>query len=81
MTVDEDMNLVGQLADSWENINDTTWKFHIRQGVKFHSGNPLTAEAVKASIERSIKLNERGETNLKLESIDVEGEYVIFKTK
>lgn len=81
VTVDEDMNLVGQLADSWENINDTTWKFHIRQGVKFHSGNPLTAEAVKASIERSIKLNERGETNLKLESIEVEGEYVIFKTK
>ncbi len=81
VTVDENLKIVGQLADSWENINETTWKFHIRKGVKFHSGNLLTPELVKASIERSISMNERGTTNLKLESIEVDGEYVIFKTK
>lgn len=80
VTVDEKMNFVGQLADSWENINPTTWKFHIRKGVTFQNGNPLTPEAVKSSIERSIKLNERGALNLKIANIKVDGEYVIFET-
>ena len=81
MTVDENLQLVGQLADSWENVDETTWKFHIRQGVTFQNGNPLTPEAVKASIERTVKMNERGESALKLASIDVDGEYVVIKTK
>ena len=81
VTVTEDLELVGQLADSWEAVDDTTWKFHIRQGVTFQNGNPLTAEAVKSSIERSIEINERGQTNLKLSSIETDGEYVIFQTE
>ena len=81
VTVDENLQLVGQLADSWENVDETTWKFHIRQGVTFQNGNPLTPEAVKSSIERTVKLNERGESALKLASIEVDGEYVIIKTK
>lgn len=81
VTLDENLNIVPQLADSWENVNETTWKFHIRQGVTFQNGNPLTAEAVKSSIERSIKMNERGKTNLKLKDIQVDGEYVIFTTE
>lgn len=31
-----------------------SWKFTLREGVKFHSGNPFNAEAVKYSIERTI---------------------------
>ena len=68
VTVDENLKLVGQLADSWENVDETTWKFHIRQGVTFQNGNPLTPEAVKSSIERTVKMNERGESALKLAS-------------
>ena len=81
VTVDENLQIVGQLADSWENVDETTWKFRIRQGVTFQNGNPLTPEAVKSSIERTVKMNERGESALKLASIDVDGEYVIIKTK
>ena len=81
VTVNEDLELVGQLADSWESVDDTTWKFHIRPNVTFQNGNPVTAEAVKASIERSIEINERGQTNLKLKNIEVDGEYVIFTTE
>jgi peptide/nickel transport system substrate-binding protein len=40
------------LAESWEkNADGTVWTFHLRQGVKFHDGEPVNAEAVKKSIE------------------------------
>jgi peptide/nickel transport system substrate-binding protein len=40
------------LATSWESSADgLTWTFHLRPNVKFHDGEPLTAEAVKLSIE------------------------------
>lgn len=40
------------LAVRWENPDPTTYVFHLRKGVKFHSGNPFTAEDVKFSLER-----------------------------
>ncbi len=47
------------LAVSWE-VKDhgLTWIFHLRKGVKFHDGTPLTARAVKLSIERTIRLGQ-----------------------
>jgi peptide/nickel transport system substrate-binding protein len=41
------------LAESWEAVDDTTWRFKLRQGVKFHNGDPFTADDVKFSFERS----------------------------
>ncbi|MEP7454144.1 ABC transporter substrate-binding protein [Phyllobacterium sp. SB3] len=40
------------LAESWTAIDDTTWEFKLRTGVKFHDGSDFTAEDVKFSIER-----------------------------
>jgi len=48
----ESMKLVGGLAESWKFVDDNTWDFRIRKGVKFHNGEPLNADAVKFSIER-----------------------------
>ena len=79
-TVNEKMQIVPQLSDSWEVVDDTTWKFHIRQGVKFSNGKELTAEAVRKSIERAISKDERAKENAKMASIEVDGEYLIFKT-
>ena len=52
--MDNDMNLVPGLAESWEVIDDTTTMFHLRQGVKFHNGEGMTSEDVKYSLERCI---------------------------
>ena len=46
-------NIVGDVAESWEVSEDElTWTFHLRKGVKFHSGKELTAEDVKATYDR-----------------------------
>ncbi len=46
-----------KLATSWEQSSDgLTWTFHLRQGVKFHDGTDFNADAVKFSIERTMKL-------------------------
>jgi len=51
---DNSLRLQPALAISWKNVNETTWEFTIRQGVKFHDGAPLTAEDVKATLERNL---------------------------
>jgi peptide/nickel transport system substrate-binding protein len=39
------------LAESWNNPNDLTWRFNLRDDVKFHNGNNFTANDVKYTIE------------------------------
>ncbi|RVT86981.1 ABC transporter substrate-binding protein [Rhodobacteraceae bacterium CCMM004] len=38
------------LATAWEQVDDTTWRFTIREGVTFHNGDPMTAEDVAFSL-------------------------------
>ncbi len=52
ITHDTDGKLQPALAVKWERINDTTWRFHLRKDVKFHNGEPFTAESVKFTITR-----------------------------
>ncbi|WP_038175599.1 MULTISPECIES: ABC transporter substrate-binding protein [Vibrio] len=41
-----------RLAEKWERVDDTTFRFSLRKGVKFHSGNELTADDVVWTFER-----------------------------
>jgi len=50
--------LVGDLAESWQVSPDgLVFTFQIRRGVKFDSGNVLTAEDAAFSLQRAVKLN------------------------
>lgn len=52
VAVDDKLQLQPAIAESWRNIDDLTWEFKLRRGVKFHDGGDLTAADVKFSIER-----------------------------
>lgn len=51
--------LVGVLATSWEQIDDTTYRFTLREGVTFHDGSAFTAEGAAASLNHLLREDSR----------------------
>src|SRR5881628_2002566 len=51
--------IVPWLAEKWETSADgRTWTFHLAKNARFHNGDPVTAEAVRWSFARTLKLNQ-----------------------
>src|SRR5690606_27789902 len=50
-----DMQPVPELAETIVQVDDTTWEFVLRRGVKFHDGSELTAHDVAFSINRYVQ--------------------------
>jgi peptide/nickel transport system substrate-binding protein len=48
---DAQMNLHGDLADTWEIPNPLTYVFHLHPGVRFQDGRPLTSADVKSTFD------------------------------
>lgn len=48
----KDLGFDPRLAESWERVDDTTMRFHLRDGVTFHTGNEMNADDVVWTIER-----------------------------
>lgn len=67
---DKDMKLVPGLATSWRAIDETTWEFKLREGVKFHDGEPFDAEAVKFTIDRVLDPAAKSPTVSYIRTID-----------
>jgi len=49
---DPNYKVLPALAESWENPDSLTWRFHLRHGVKFHNGDIFNAEDVKYTLDR-----------------------------
>lgn len=68
------------LAESHRIINDTTWEFRLRRGVKFHNGEDFNAEAVKFSIERVLNPDQKSPSrgqNVLIERVEVVDPYTV----
>ncbi len=50
--LDTAQRLVPVLAESWRAVDELTWEFRLRDGVRFHDGTPLTAEDIAFSFAR-----------------------------
>lgn len=44
VSMDAKMRLQPELAESWRAVDETTWEFTLRKGVKFHDGTEFTAQ-------------------------------------
>jgi len=53
--VNRDFTLEPWLATEWEQTSDLLWEFTIRDGVKFHNGDTLTADHVVFSMEKLVR--------------------------
>jgi len=82
---DDEMNVHGDLAESWETPDALTYVFHLRKGVRFHDGREVTSKDVKATIEfmtnAANRSPKRGAFRM-IGSIEAPGAYtVIFHLK
>jgi len=84
--IDESFNIIPKLVASWENPDNTTYKFNLQKGVKFHDGTEFDAEAVKWNIERILKPEfaspQRSLIEPYLKSMEIVDKYtIIFRLK
>ncbi|WP_318615720.1 nickel ABC transporter substrate-binding protein [Sporosarcina sp. YIM B06819] len=80
LKLDENSNIEGWLVEKWGTLDSTTWEFTIRDNVTFQDGDKLDAAGVKASIERSIAINESLGESLKIASMEADGQNLTITT-
>ena len=77
LRLDDNLNPMPDLAESYEAVSDTCWEFKLRQDVKFHDGTQMTAADVKASLEYAKTFAEVSLFNDSIESVDVVDDYTV----
>jgi peptide/nickel transport system substrate-binding protein len=60
LTRDADMRIQPEIAEGWRQVDARTYEFRIRSGIRFHSGDVLTAEDIKFTFDRLSKDNAMG---------------------
>lgn len=78
--LDENYTPQPWLAESYENADDVTWTFELRDDVYFSNGNQMTAESVKNCFARTYEQNERADSTLPIESVEADGQTLTVRT-
>lgn len=79
--LNDNVELQACVADSWENVDQLTWRFHIREGISFHNGKNVDAEAAMKSIQYACDNNDRADTYLKLDTMSADGQDLTIVTR
>jgi peptide/nickel transport system substrate-binding protein len=94
--IGSDGGIVGDLASDWTLPDSSTYVFDLKEGGTFHNGDPLDAEAVKASFERLMSLDDsphlsklsavesitaEDETTLRISLSETVGPFISFLTR
>jgi peptide/nickel transport system substrate-binding protein len=69
--ISPDFEILPAIASSWNYTGDNTWRFKLNSAVKFHDGTTVTANDVKYSLDRSMKLNPELASRLNIKEVKV----------
>ena len=76
----EHMELESWLAESFEQVDDFTVKIKINDAATFSNGKKVDGAAVKACLEHLIANHDRAPKDLKITSIEADGQFVTIKS-
>ena len=68
------------LAESYERVDDLTWRITLREGVTFTSGRTMDAAAVKECLEHLIETHARARGDLDIAAVSAEGQVLTITT-
>lgn len=75
--VTPEYELEPMLAEDWEFIEPNTWRFHLRDDVTFHNGEPMDAEAVKEGLFDRVAADEGGTIRAGEDSVEIVDEHTL----
>lgn len=73
--IDDNKKVVGDLAESFEIVDDVTYKFKLKEGILFHNGEELKASDVKFTLERCKTMPKAMSNADAIDHVSVEGDY------
>ena len=73
----EELDLVPALATEWDQVDDTTFEFKLREGVMFTNGEELKASDVKFTLERALESSHIGHIVGAISEVEVVDDYTV----
>lgn len=73
-------DIVNELAEDYEQLDETTWEFNLKEGVEFHDGSMFNAEVVAANIARindPLVASERAFLMEMVEAVEIIDDYTV----
>jgi peptide/nickel transport system substrate-binding protein len=78
---EENLTIAPWLAEEWSGKDGIHWTIKLRQGITFHNGKEMDANAVKASLERALQESVAIQNALKIDTIEADGHTLKITTK